>query len=175
MNFSTRNRETIELYHSGLITRSMCCNRLYEINQRLTNASVLGGLDSPDGALFECIHRYLDDYKKEKAQFITFLYYKLRSMAQDIRRKDVLIRVPRAKIKTLHLEYTDIMDTIPDHSRQDIVSNIEQWIETEECALSVRIMQEALQGKTRKVLERKYGAFGDLLEKALPFHELGER
>ena len=177
MNFSERNREAIQMYHSGEITRSMCCNALFKINERLTNASVLGGLDSPKAVLFECIHRYLDQYDKEKAQWITFLYYKLRSMAQDVRRKDVLIRVPRAKASTLKLEYTDLLKTIPDKDQSNIVTSIESWIREaeykEEEAHSVKILKEALTGKTRKSLEKKFGHFGDILERSLPFHKLG--
>ena len=176
MNFSERNRATIAMYHNEEITRGMCCNTLYSINERLTNASVLGGLDSPKATLFECIHKYLDDYDKTKAQFITFLYYKLRSMAQDIRRKDVLVRVPRAK--KIKLEYVDLLETIPDKDNTDIVEGIEQWIELAELeerdVESVRILREALSGKTRKSLEKKFGHFGDILERSLPFHKLGE-
>ena len=175
-NFSERNRATIEAYHNREITRSMCCNTLYSINERLTNASVLRGLDSPKAVLFECIYKYLDNYDKTKAQFITFIYYKLRSMAQDVRRKDVLIRVPRTK--KLKLEYVDLFETIPDKDNEDIVCTLEQWItraEHEERDVeSVNILKEALSGKTRKELEKKFGRFGDILEKSLPFHKLGE-
>jgi hypothetical protein len=176
MNFSERNRNAIEMYHNMEITRSMCCNTLYSINERLASASVLGGLDSPKATLFEGIHKYLDDYDKTKAQFITFLYYKLRSMAQDIRRKDVLVRVPRAK--KLKLEYVELLENIPDKDNTDIVQSLQEWIELAELeerdVESVNILKEALSGKTRKELEKKFGRFGDILEKSLPFHKLGD-
>jgi hypothetical protein len=179
MNFAEKNRTTIEKYHNGEITRSQCCNDLFTINARLINSKILDGLDSPAAVLFESIHKYLDKYDKSKAQFITFLYFKVREQAQDVRRKDVLVRVPQNRVKDIKLEFCEVYDSMTDNNSQRcLVGQVEKWIDTtmsrdtasSDDLLRVTILKEALNGKKRGSLEKKYGKIGDLLEKSCEFY-----
>ena len=178
--YATRNKQTIENYLAGTITRNKACHELYEINQRLTRTKILDGTDSPDAILYETIDKHVDNFNPDKASFITFIYFKVREAAQVDRRKDTLIRDPKSKVKTHEVQVSEIQEFHQDESTACAVEELTTWLNrtlssdslsaTE--VLKVSIIQEVLDGKTRKSIERKYGPLHDLLEDCLSNYSL---